>query len=59
MVTAKKGASVYLVYHAALNAIPAFGELDFSPITKSGNSYSSHLLSIKSLIKVNRFLNQN
>lgn len=51
MVTTKKGASVYQVYHAALNAIPAFGELDFTPIAKSGDSYSPHLLSIKSLIK--------
>ena len=51
MVTTKKGASIYLVYNADLNVIPAFGELDFSPITKSGDSYSPHLLSIKSLIK--------
>lgn len=51
MVTTKKGASIYLVYNAELNIIPAFGELDFSPITKSGDSYSPHLLSIKSLIK--------
>lgn len=49
MVTTKKGASIYLVYHAELKAIPAFGELDFTPITKSGDSYSPHLLSIKSL----------
>ena len=51
MVTTKKGASVYLVYNAELKAIPAFGELDLTPITKSGDSYSPHLLSIKSLIK--------
>ena len=51
MVTTKKGASVYLVYQADLNAIPALGELDFTPITKSGDSYSPHLLNIKSLIK--------
>ena len=51
MVTTKKGASIYLVYNADLNVIPAFGELDFSPITKSGDSYSPHLLSINSLIK--------
>ena len=51
MVTTKKGASIYLVYNADLNVIPALGELDFSPITKSGDSYSPHLLSIKSLIK--------
>ena len=51
MVTTKKGASVYLVYNAELKVIPAFGELDFTPITKSGDSYSLHLLSIKSLIK--------
>ena len=51
MVTTKKGASVYLVYQADLNAIPALGELDFTPITKSGDSYSPHLLDIKSLIK--------
>ena len=51
MVTTKRGASVYLVYNADLNAVPAFGELDFTPITKSGDSYSPHLLSIKSLIK--------
>ena len=51
MVTTKKGASIYLVYNADLNVIPAFGELDFSPITKSGDSYSPHLLPINSLIK--------
>ena len=51
MVTTKKGASIYLVYNAELNVIPAFGELDFSPITKSGDSYSPHLLQIKGLIK--------
>ena len=51
MVTTKKGASVYLVYQADLNAIPELGELDFTPITKSGDSYSPHLLNIKSLIK--------
>lgn len=51
MVTTKKNASIYLVYNADLNATPAFGELDFSPVTKSGDSYSSHLLPIKSLIK--------
>ena len=51
MVTTKQGASVYLVYEADLNAIPALGELDFTPITKSGDSYSPHLLNIKSLIK--------
>lgn len=53
MVTTKRGASVYLVYNAELNTTPAFGELDFTPITKSGDSYSPHLLSIKSLIKEN------
>lgn len=51
MATTKKGASIYLVYNADLNVIPAFGELDFSPITKSGDSYSPHLLPIKILIK--------
>lgn len=51
MVTTKKGASIYLVYNAELNVIPAPGELDFSPITKSGDSYSPHLLPIESLIK--------
>ena len=53
MVTTKKGASIYLVYNAELNVIPTLGELDFSPITKSGDSYSPHLLPIKSLIKEN------
>lgn len=51
MVTTKKGASIYLVYNAELNVFPALAELDFSPITKSGDSYSPHLLSINSLIK--------
>lgn len=51
MVTTKKGASIYLVYNAELNVIPAPGELDLSPITKSGDSYSPHLLPIESLIK--------
>ena len=50
MVTTKKGTSVYLVYNAELKVIPAFGKLDFTPITMSGDSYSPHLLSIKSLI---------
>lgn len=53
MVTTKKGASIYLVYHAELNVFPVFGELDFTPIAKSGDSYSPHLLSINSLIKEN------
>ena len=53
MVTTKKAASVYLVYNAELNVIPAFGELDFTPITKSGDSYSPHLLPIGSLLKDN------
>lgn len=51
MVTTKKGASIYLVYHAELNVFPVFGELDFTPIAKSGDSYSPHLLPINSLIK--------
>ena len=51
MVTTKRNASIYLVYNAELNTLPALGGLDFSPITKSGDSYSPHLLSIKSLIK--------
>ena len=51
MVTTKKDSSVYLVYNARLDIVPAFGELDFTPITKSGDSYSPHLLSIRSLIK--------
>ena len=51
MVTTKQKASVYLVYQADLNTIPELGELDFTPITKSGDSYSPHLLNIKSLIK--------
>ena len=51
MVTTKKDSSVYLVYNARLDIVPVFGELDFSPIAKSGDSYSPHLLSIRSLIK--------
>ena len=51
MVTTKKDSSVYLVYNARLDIVPAFGELDFTPIAKSGDSYSPHLLSIRSLIK--------
>ena len=51
MVVTKKGASIYLVYNAELDVHPAFGELDFTPISKSGDSYSPHLLPIKSLIK--------
>lgn len=53
MVTTKKDASIYLVYNAELNISPAFGELDFTPITKSGDSYSPHLLPIGSLLKDN------
>lgn len=51
MVTTKKDVSIYLVYDADLKDIPIFGELDFTPISKSGDSYSPHLLPIKSLIK--------
>ena len=51
VVTTKEGASVYLVYQADLKAIPELGELDFTPINTSGDSYSPHLLDIKSLIK--------
>ncbi len=51
MVTTKNNASIYLVYNVELDVIPVFGELDFTPITKSGDSYSPHLLPIKSLIK--------
>ena len=51
MVTTKKDSSVYLVYNARLDIVPAFGELDFTPIAKSGDNYSPHLLSIRSLIK--------
>ncbi|MDD7574131.1 MAG: restriction endonuclease [Bacteroidales bacterium] len=51
MVTTKKDSSIYLVYNARLDIVPAFGELDFTPIAKSGDSYSPHLLSIRSLIK--------
>lgn len=53
MVMTKKGASIYLVYNAELNVTPAFGELDFTPISKSGDSYSPHLLPISSLLKEN------
>ncbi len=53
MVTTKKDASIYLVYDAELNAIPTFGELDFTPIAKSGDNYSPHLFPINSLIKEN------
>ena len=53
MVLTKKGASIYLVYSAELDVRPAFGELDFTPISKSGDSYSPHLLPIQSLIKKN------
>lgn len=51
MATTKKGASLYLVYTADTRVRPAFGELDFTPITKGGDSYSPHLLPIKSLLK--------
>ena len=51
MVTTKKGAAIYLVYKAKLDAAPALGELDFAPITKSGDSYSPHLLPVKSLMR--------
>lgn len=53
MVLTKKGTSIYLVYNAELDVRPAFGELDFTPISKSGDSYSPHLLPIQSLIKEN------
>ncbi len=52
MVVTKKDASIYLVYIVDLKVTPAFGTLDFTPITKSGESYSPHLLPIKQLQKV-------
>ncbi len=51
MAVTKKGASIYLVYMVDLRVTPAFGTLDFTPITKSGDSYSPHLLSIDCLLK--------
>ncbi len=51
MVVTKKGASIYLVYMVDLKVIPVFGTLDFTPITKSGDSYSPHLLPIDCLLK--------
>lgn len=52
MVVTKKDASIYLVYSVDTKVIPAFGELDFTPITTSGDSYSPHLLPISSLLKM-------
>ena len=54
MVTTNRAASIYLVYNVELNVIPAFGELDFTPIARSSDCYSPHLLPIKSLIKEKR-----
>lgn len=51
MVVTKKEASLYLVYTVDLNFTPSFEGLNFSPITKSGDSYSPHLLPINLLLE--------
>ena len=51
MVVTKKGEDLYLVYQVDLSVQYHLGELDFSPVTKSGDSYSPHLLPVAKLIK--------
>lgn len=49
MVVTKKDASLYLVYTVTVDTIPVFEHLDFTFITKSGDSYSPHLVPINQL----------
>ncbi len=52
MFVTKKDSPLYLVYGIELGIYPEFGELDLSPITKTGKeSYYPHLIPINLLIK--------
>ena len=51
MVVTKKGEDLYLVYQVDLRLQFYLGELDLSPVTKSGDSYSPQLLPLSKLIK--------
>ena len=51
MVVTKKGEALYLVYQVDLRLQFYLGELDLSPVTKSGDSYSPQLLPLSKLIK--------
>lgn len=52
MVVTKKGEDLYLVYQVDLRLQFYLGELDLSPVTKSGDSYSPQLLPLSKLIKI-------
>ena len=51
MVVTKKGEDLYLVYQVDLRLQFYLGELDLSPVTKGGDSYSPQLLPLSKLIK--------
>ena len=51
MVVTKKGEDLYLVYQVDLRLQFYLGELDLSPITKSGDSYSPQLMPLAKLLK--------
>lgn len=51
MVVTKKGEELYLVYKVDLRLKFYLGDIDLSPVTKSGSSYSPHLLPLEKLIK--------
>ena len=54
MVSTKKGEELYLVYNVNLRFKFYLGDIDLSPITKSGNSYSPHLLPLGKLTKTDK-----
>lgn len=51
MVLTKKDESLYLVYQVDTSVKYYVGELDLSPIAKSGDGYSPHLMPLANLIK--------
>ena len=51
MVVTKKGEDLYLVYQVDLRLQFYLGELDLSPVTKSGDSYSPQLMPLNRLQK--------
>ena len=52
MVVTKKDEDLYLVYEVDLRLRFYLGELDLSPITKSGDSYSPQLVPLAKLLKL-------
>ncbi len=51
MFVTKKDAELYLVYDVDTSITLILGDLDFSVITSSGDSYSPHLIPIEGLKK--------